>query len=320
MTRFSIARSLPRIALTTLLAFSLTACGARAFLDPDWVEDVERGRDAAIRSDYPEARIAYARALERIGMNPRSASDRARVLRLLARVEDEEDNAAVAETLLLEALDLVQRTYGTEHPQAGWAASELGPFYQARGRYAEAEYFHRQALRILEPTLGPRDEQLCILLNNLGSVLVAQRRHDEGVALIERALSIANSRVHDGSDVPVALFSLNAGDTYREMGRLDDAESAYKSALGAQRASVGYLVNLISMNALDGLARVEVDRGNLSTAVTLYRAALGIGERLLSVGAFEQPGMPLHEHTQEQMRGVYERYNEARALLEGSWI
>jgi tetratricopeptide (TPR) repeat protein len=314
------ARSTARWLTVALLVWGLGGCAARVGVDGEWREQVQIGRSAAMRADYEEARVAYEHALESLGDAASAASQRAGVLRLMAQVEDERHNPAAAETLLLEALDLVQRAYGENHPHAGWIASDLGPFYQSQHRYAEAEYFQRRALQILEPTLDPRDEQLGVLLNNLGSVLVAQDRHDEGVELIERALELAQRNPEHDAEIPIALFNLNVADAYREMGRLTDAEAAYKTALAAQRVDEGYRVNSISMAALDGLGRVEQRRGDLPMAVTLYRAALGVGERLLGIGDFNQPGMPLHEHLRIRLRDVQARYDEARALLSGRWI
>ena len=78
--------------------------------------------------------------------------------------------------------------------------------------------------------------------------------------------------------------------------------------------------NLIAMSCLDGLATIEADRGELETAATLLRAAIGVGERVLEAGEAYRPGMPLYEHAQEQLQRMGERYREVRALLAGSWV
>ena len=277
-------------------------------------EALEAARAAATRGEFDQARAAYRALLAGDGV------DRALVMRLLARVEHEAGNYEEAEGLLLEALDVVERGFGRNHPKVGWVASELGPVYQSASRLPEAEYFHRRALELLEPVLDPTDTHLSILLNNLGSVLVAQDRHEEAVTLIERAHQLSVEGRADGYDHPAAMFLVNLADAYRQMGRLADAEEAYRSALASQRVTEGYRANLIALTCLDGLAEVEADRDELETATTLLRAAIAIGERILEAGQAHRPGMPLYEHTQVQLQRLNDRYREIRALLGGSWV
>jgi tetratricopeptide (TPR) repeat protein len=281
---------------------------------------LEAARAAVTRGELDIARAAYQSILERDGSDVGKRADRALVLRLLARVEHEAGNYGEAEELLLEALYLVEEGYGKDDARAGWIASELGPLYQSAKRLAEAEYFHRRALELLEPVLEPTDGHLSILLNNLGSVLVAQDRHEEAILFIERAHQLSVEKGSEGLEHPTALFLVNLADTYRQMGRLTDAEQAYRSALAAQRVEVGYRANLIALTCLDGLAEVEAGRGEFETATTLLRAAISIGERILEAGEAYRPGMPLYEHTQKQLHRMNERYREMRALLDGNWV
>lgn len=306
-----------------LIAIAVLAGGcARAPITPESGDASALGaaRAAAARGELDAARTAYYAMLERGADQLGDGTDRALVLRLLARVEHEGRNYGEAERLLLEALDLVEHRYGKDDARVGWIASELGPLYQSATRFAEAEYFHRRALALLEPVLDPSDGHLSILLNNLGSVLVAQDRYEEAIVFIERAHQLSIGNGEPGDEPSPALFLVNLADTYRQMGRLADAEQAYRSALAAQRVEAGYRANLIALSCLDGLAEVEADRGELETAITLLRAAIGIGERILEAGQAYQPGRPLHEHTQQQLHRINDRYREIRALLDGSWI
>jgi len=282
-----------------------------------FVSEIEAARSAASRGEFVVAREGYRELLARYAKDESLCDQRAQAMRLLARVEHQTGNYSEAESLLLQALDLIERRHGRDDARAGWVASELGPLYQATARLAEAEYFHRRALELLEPALDDGDSHLSVLLNNLGSVLVAQGRHAEAVELLERAheLSAGSEGTH-----ATALVLVNLADTYRQMGRLTEAEQAYRDALASQRVEAGYRANLIAMSCLDGLAEIEADRGELETAGTLLRAAIGVGQRMLEAGEAYRPGMSVYEHTRHELERINERYLEIRALIEGNWV
>jgi tetratricopeptide (TPR) repeat protein len=287
---------------------------------------LEAARNAAARGDICTARQNYRHLLSRYpvghddGESGAMAADHTAVLRLLARLEQGSGNYFEAEVLLLEALDRVERRFGKNDPLAGWIAAELGPLYQSTARLAEAEYFHRRALTLLEPVLEPHDTHLGILLNNLASVLVAADRHGEAIELMERTRAFALENADTGSAHAGPLFLVNLADTYRQIGRLVDAEQAYRTALARQRVEKGYRANFIAMTSLDGLAQIEAERGELTTATTLLRVAIGIGERMLEVSNGYCAGMPLYKHTHRRLEIINERYREMRALLHGGWV
>jgi tetratricopeptide (TPR) repeat protein len=324
MTTAMIKRLCTRVArMMPLLLLALVASCARAPITPDagYNQALELARQSATRGELDSARQQYLDLLAgSVGSTSGDVEKQALTLRLLARVEHQAGDYARAESLLLQALDLVETRHGKDDARVGWIASELGPLYQSTTRLAEAEYFHRRALELLEPVLEPSDAHLSILLNNLGSVLVAQERHDEAVRFIERAHELAAEGAQFGDDRPTALFLVNLADTYRQMGRLADAEAAYKSALAAQRVELGYRANFIAMSCLDGLAEIEADRGELRTATTLLRAAIGVGERILEAAEGYEPGMSLYDHTHRQLERIGERYREIRALIDGNWV
>ena len=58
------------------------------------------------------------------------------------------------------------------------------------GRPSEAARLYRQAIVILEKSLGASDSDLATALNNLASVYVNQKRYGEAEPLFQRALAI----------------------------------------------------------------------------------------------------------------------------------
>lgn len=89
----------------------------------------------------------------------------------------------------------------------------LGETWQALGDPKEAEAAYREALR-LEPHAGA--------LNNLGIVLMAQRRFEEAAASYEEALRLRPDYAEAHSNLGISLM---------EQGKLDEAVAAYRQAL-----------------------------------------------------------------------------------------
>jgi Tfp pilus assembly protein PilF len=73
-----------------------------------------------------------------------------------------------------------------EHPSAYLPLFNLGLTYDRLGRAAEAEAAYRRALA-LEPALPQRD---AAVYNTYGYFLYRQRRYEEAIPLLERALAL----------------------------------------------------------------------------------------------------------------------------------
>ena len=95
-----------------------------------------------------------------------------------------------AEPLYVQALGLMEKNLGPDHPSVATALNNLAELYRAHGRYAEAELLHRRALGIREKALGPNHPEVAQSLSNLGRILDLRGQLDAAEKLYLRALAI----------------------------------------------------------------------------------------------------------------------------------
>ncbi len=94
---------------------------------------------------------------------------------------------AEAEPLFRQALDIMERAKGAEHPDVAIILNNLGELYYVQGRYAEAEFLYQRALAVKEKALGPDDLGLAATLENYAALLVRTNREDQATTLAARA-------------------------------------------------------------------------------------------------------------------------------------
>ena len=95
-----------------------------------------------------------------------------------------------AEPLYQRSLAISEKAFQPDHLEVGTALNNLGVFYRAQGRYAEAETFFKRALAITEKSLGPDHPNVGVILNQLGLL------HATQVAMRSRAAVQTRSRCH----------------------------------------------------------------------------------------------------------------------------
>ena len=95
-----------------------------------------------------------------------------------------------AEEILKKAL-VVERARDPDSNIIVLELSNLVEFYQARGKYAEAEPYLQQVLETSEKMLGKDHPYIAMHLNNLCLLYEAQGKYAEAEALYKRAVEIA---------------------------------------------------------------------------------------------------------------------------------
>ena len=151
----------------------------------------------------------------------------------------------------------------------------------ARGLYAEAEPYARQALELGEKEFGPDGRETAILLNRLASLYHDQGRYTDAEPLYERSLAIWEKAL--GPDHPaVAIGLAYLARLYRRVGRFAQAEPLLKRALGIhEKASGGDHPDVAT--SLNNLARLYVLQGRFGDAEPLYKRSLAIKEKALGL-------------------------------------
>ncbi len=80
--------------------------------------------------------------------------------------------------------------FGPNDPRLATTLNNLAVFYNAQGKYAEAEPFNKRALAIREKVLGPAHPEVATSLNSLAELYRAQGRYATAEPLYNRALRI----------------------------------------------------------------------------------------------------------------------------------
>ena len=154
--------------------------------------------------------------------------------------------------------------------------SQLGRFWEARGRFEAAEPLYRRALAIDEASYGPDHPWVATGLNNLAGLLHSTNRLAEAEPLYRRALAINEASY--GPDHPTVAKGLNnlAG-LLKATNRLAEAEPLYRRALAINEASYGPDHPTVAIR-LNNLALLLQAANRLAEAEPLYRRALAINE------------------------------------------
>ncbi len=127
--------------------------------------------------------------------------------------------------------------FGPDDPRLATTLNNLAAFYQAQGKYPEAEPLHKRALAIREKTLGPEHPDLALSLNNLAMLYHDQGKYSEAEPLHKRALAIWEKAL--GPNHPYVATGLeNYAVLLRKTERTSEAENvaARAKAIRAKRA------------------------------------------------------------------------------------
>jgi len=237
---------------------------------------LERSRGAVQldRGEYAAAAASYQRAL---ALGELSPGGRAAALTGLSSVHVALGDNAAAERDLQEALPLLERSLGPQHPELGGVLNNLGSVQSYQGRRAEALATFERGLSLREHSLGEAHPQTAGLRLNYGGQLSQVGRHSEAVAQLERAR--ADLLASLGPAHPnLAYADANLGEVWLAAGDRDAARRAFQSALTLREQLLGpdhpelgtLLVSLGELALISGdLAAAEAA---FTRAVTLYTA------------------------------------------------
>ncbi|MBL0126071.1 MAG: toll/interleukin-1 receptor domain-containing protein [Flavobacteriales bacterium] len=181
-----------------------------------------------------------------------------------------------AEPLMRRALDIDEKSSGTDHPRVAIRLSNLAGLLLATNRFAEAEPMMRRALDIDEKSYGSNHPLVAKDLNNLAQLLKATNRLAEAEPLMRRALVIDEKSY--GSDHPsVAIRLNNQAQLLQATNQLAEAEPLMRRALDIDEKSHGPDHPSVARD-LNNLAALLQATNRLIEAEPLMRRALDIYE------------------------------------------
>lgn len=194
---------------------------------------------------------------------------------LYPRLERYEDARLAAET----ALQMRREQYGDEHPETAWElvgyAGMIWRTSHEPGDFERAITIQREAIDILERTLGPDHSRLLMARTNLASMVRSAGRLDEAVALM-RETHAAHVEFFGSEDQRTTQASFILASILYNRGDLGEAA-------GHARRTAETLAHLAPGHprrgrALSLLCRIEIHRGNTAAAETACRNAEAVFE------------------------------------------
>lgn len=239
--------------------------------------------------------------------DPRLAESLANLAGLLRRLQKFD----AAEPALREALAALRAAYGDKDLEVASTARNLASLLRDRGEHEEAEELFLEVIATRREILGPEHPELGVALNSYANLL-SQRGDDARAVDIYREFLGILERTHDNQPHPdIAAVYSNLAISLRSLGRLDEAETAYRTSLtmADEVLPPGHPNRAF---ARDGLASVYMDRGQFAEAERLLRNALGIRRAALPAG---------HRYIGDTLVDLgtcltaVERYDEAERLL-----
>ncbi len=184
-----------------------------------------------------------------------------------------------AEDLHREALDVLCRLHGDEHPDVAESRSDLAYVLARQGRYEEAETTQRRALDVQRRLGGEAAPALATSLSNLSMILFERGDLPAVEALAREALAIRLEKL--GPDAPaVATSRHNLATILMRQGRDAEAEPLLRQVLEVRRKLYGPR-NPEVASAMHGLGLIIAKRGDLEEGERLLRAALELRRELL---------------------------------------
>jgi tetratricopeptide (TPR) repeat protein len=194
---------------------------------------------------------------------------------------------------------------------AGRMLNQTGCYLHEHARYAEAQAFLLQSLRIMEQVLGPDDSNVASPLIGLAILYSKQGKYTEAEPLYQRGLRIMEQAL--GPDHPDVANPLNGlAILYSAQGKYTEAESLYQrglhireQALGPDHPQVAYPLN--------NLANLYSEQGKYTEAESLYQRALRIWEQALG------PDHPQVAYPLNNLAALYSeqgKYDKAEPLYQ----
>ena len=279
---------------------------------------------ALIRSLVALARVAFQRAqyedAERLlreatvsarGLTGESRKELPTVLSTLGEVRRRRGDYAEADTLLKEALTLRRDLLGENHPSVPETIHLLGQLRPDQGDYAGAESLLREAYISARRIQGDDHPSVATYLRDYAALLTALARFGEADSLLRSALESHRRRLGDEhpiiADDLLELALVHYG-TPAGLTLARDALARMRRAYGADHPQI--------VGALNILANMTTDAGDIVRALSYYREAIAMARRLFG-DAHERvitPQLNLAVSLQWM-----ERFEEAEPLLEEAY-
>lgn len=180
-----------------------------------------------------------------------------------------------ADDLAQRALKVSEQALGPDHPQVALCLITLANLRSDAQDLDRSQELLRRALAIVDRSQGAT-LQMAVVLNNLGSALIARQQFAQADEFLRRSLQIREDHGAQGLDLAITLQNL--GVIARERRDYAKAEDYYLRALSLRRRSLGPDHPDIALN-LNNLATLYRAKGDVPRSLETLFEALGILEK-----------------------------------------
>ena len=207
--------------------------------------------------------------------HPRTADALAHALWYAAELGDPQ--AALS---LSDAVNLLDKTLGSDHPRTLASRNNLASAYRSAGRLKEAIDLHKKNLADRERLLGPDHPDTLTSRNNLALAYQSAGRLEQAIPLYEQNLA-DRERILDPNHPDILTSRSNLAGAYKSAGRLDEAIDLFERTL-ADRLRVLSPDHADTLSSRNNLALAYQSAGRLDEAIDLFERTLADRLRVLS--------------------------------------
>lgn len=261
--------------------------------------------------DYEQARLRFQQALAiASGASAAEREIAAHSLESIAQTDFYDNRLDKAAEEFKTALAARIALSGDLHPASIEITDALGSVEYMRGHLAAADQYYRRTLNTERRVLGEHDPEIGSTLNNLGRVLLEQRKFADARPMLEEALTMQLSQRSE-TDAAVVFIFANLGLTEAGLGDLTGAESLFQKGLSAAVVNKHRLHGPI----LTDLADLECRTGHVDRGLARLEEA-----RPLVIESYpEEPWRAAHiDNVQAGCLTAARRYTDAAQLIETS--
>lgn len=151
-------------------------------------------------------------------------------LRNLCMVLEEKGNVSRAQRAFEKAMRIFVEVYGWNHSVVAECAHSFGQTWMHLGKYQKAQNCFVKAVRAEENAAECDHQALARYLESLGMALIQNDHHESAVEQLQRSFRLFKSEYGD-EDIRLARPYVLLGHAFRELSKLDDAETMYRKAL-----------------------------------------------------------------------------------------
>jgi tetratricopeptide (TPR) repeat protein len=173
------------------------------------------------------------------------------------------------------ALAIKRKRYKQNAAGITIVVTNLGELYRRKKDWAKAEQLHLEAITDKELEFGPDHPTLIASLNDLALVFRDEKKLDEAIPHLTRAMELARKGTHEGAKVELATTMHNMAEIHAGKGQLDQALPLYTEALEIRRKELGADHPYVA-ETLNSYANLLIAMGKFEDALPQFDEAIRI--------------------------------------------